>query len=77
MSSWKCPNCKAAHQSGDFPDHWSDGCETFEFECECGVLFEIDVEWSPQFRARSTYVKGPMFVPRDLSDGLPHLNKNE
>lgn len=48
LGDWTCPNCKAEHDAGQYPDHWSDG-RRFTFECDCGASFEIDVDWSPTF----------------------------
>lgn len=49
MSDWECPCCKRGYDSGHYPDHWSDGTSPFEFECDCGAVLHVSVDWSPDF----------------------------
>lgn len=49
MSGWACPYCSAEHAAGSNPDHWNDGCRVFEFECDCGKSFQVEVDWEPLF----------------------------
>lgn len=57
MSGWTCPTCKTEHKDGDYPDHWSEGASSFEFECACGTTFEVDVDWSPHFTVLPSTVR--------------------
>ncbi len=50
MSKFDCPHCGAEHDTGDHPDHLCelDARNRFEFECECGAVFECHVDWEPE-----------------------------
>lgn len=57
MSGWVCPNCQVEYDEGDYPDHWSQGGDTFDFECDCGGTFEVFFEFSPEFYVREDTLK--------------------
>lgn len=56
-ADWTCPACKTGYDAGQHPDHWNDGCGSFEFECECGVDFTVEVDHSVNFYVRRNYRK--------------------
>lgn len=57
---WKCPSCGAGYDSGSYPDHVSelDASGRFEFECDCGHVFTVEVEYYPSFRVISSPAPG-------------------
>lgn len=61
MSTFECPHCKKDHYIGDYPDHLTDlgPSGRFEFDCECGAVFEILVEWDPVLYVLDDTLKKP------------------
>jgi hypothetical protein len=55
-----------SHASGDFPDHWSDGCDVFTFQCDCRAEFEVDVIWSPTFSADARTLNDKAVDPKPI-----------
>lgn len=74
MSSWECPHCGAEHFDGDYPDHFSDlgPDNTFEFECDCGAVFDCHVEYEPYITSQTKTLK----LPAEGSNSTS-LNKTE
>lgn len=50
---FECPKCGLGVDSGDIPDHVSDAMKspqhTFDYVCDCGVIFDVLVEYYPSF----------------------------
>ncbi len=51
-----CPACSKGVDGGDIPDHVQGAGMSgrFEYECECGCVVEVGVEWDPSFRVISS-----------------------
>lgn len=50
-----CPVCGREHEIHS--DWYLEGGPRFEFECECGATFDVEVEFSPVFYIDGTTVK--------------------
>lgn len=65
---FECPHCGREVSSGDIPDHVQSAARSgkFDYECECGCTFDVEVEWDPSFRVIDSSIVRP--TP---ADGAP------
>lgn len=61
MSYFKCPHCETTTYDGNIPDQLGTasklGC--FEYDCECGAKFIVQVDWEPEFHVDLGTLKRP------------------
>lgn len=72
MSGFTCPHCKREVDTGDIPDHLTDMINNqFEFECECGCTFDVNVDWHPYCTVRRASIKLPDRTALQAQEGKP------
>lgn len=62
IPDFECPNCGKGVHSGDIPDHIDNAGTNngiFEYECECGAIFNVYVEYEPRFDVQEDTMRLP------------------
>lgn len=53
MSDITCSACGVEYDMGNHPDLWCDGSQRFDFDCDCGAVLTVEVDWSPSFHVQA------------------------